>query len=89
MRREITTLRLAASPKAETDAFLLVPAGSLSRIRTYGRSINSRAESLIYQRILLHILVLFTHGILPSRAFCHNAELRFDSHELGHRCCGT
>jgi hypothetical protein len=42
MRREITTLRLAASHKAETNAFLLVPAGSLSRIRTYGRSINSR-----------------------------------------------
>ena len=41
-----------------------------------GRSINSRAVSLIFQRVLSHVFALPPHGYLRRSMVCHNGTTR-------------
>jgi hypothetical protein len=51
-------------PRPEKRGLMRVKTGSLSRIRTYGHSINSRGVFLIFQRVLSHSHVSFC--VAPS-----------------------
>ena len=52
-----------------TGALLLSERGG---IRACGHSINSRAVSLIFQRVLSHVPALPPHGYLRRSTVCHN-----------------
>jgi len=64
---------LPPAKPSKKRGFMRLQNGSLSRIRTYGHSINSRVVFLIFQRVLSHVRALPPHGYLRRSRVCHNA----------------